>query len=253
MRPIVIVLILSVLASAPLFSQRKKKDNTGAAWLVKAGGGINESGGAWAERFGRHYWVGAGGAYQTEKLWQFGVSGRFFTGNNVKNVDEILNPILNPLGQIFAQSGTYADVTVSQRGWAVFGEVAKTLPVFKANHNSGLHVAAGAGYLSHWVHISNFNDDTPQLMGDFDKGYDQLSGGPALRQSIGYQFLAKNRRVNFNVSLELMQVYSQNYRGYHFGTGQFSDGSVWDFSYGIKAQWILPIYQQPRSQEYFYD
>ncbi len=73
-----------------------------------------------------------------------------------------------------------------------------------------------------------------------------------LKQSIGYQYMSVNRRINFRISFEVMEAFTTNYRKFSYATGQAVSGTNTDLVYGFRLEWILPIYNQP-STEYFYD
>ena len=205
-----------------------------------------------AQSFGDNFTVGVGTAYKTATNWRFGIDGQYMFSDNINNPEQILAPILTDRGFILNGIGNYASVSLLERGFFVTGEVGKTMEFWQANANSGPDFQLGLGYMMHWIEIKNAGNDSPQLLDEYAKGYDQLSGGICLRQSIGYTYLSNNRRVNFRLSFELMEAFTQNYRGYSYSTGQEVSGRNTDLLYGIRFQWMLPIYSTGQDT-YFYD
>ena len=143
-------------------------------------------------------------------------------------------------------------MSLLERGFFVTGELGKTLDFWQATPNSGPDFQIGAGYIMHWIEIKNAGNDAPQLLDEYTKGYDRLSGGLVLRQSVGYSYLSRNRRINFRLSFEIMEAFTQNYRGFDYSTGKEVSGNNTDLLYGVRFQWMLPIYTTA-SDTYYYD
>ncbi len=251
MKKTLTVLILFIGITA--FGQRPLKAPEGPAWLVMPSISLQYAGGDMAERFGQSYTAGMGIGYKTSDNWNFSLQGQFMFGSNVKNGAHLLDPVLSESGFLFNQTGEYATFTLDQRGAYGTFDVSKTIhDFFAANRNSGFNILLGAGYLAHWVKINNVGDDSPQVLDEYMKGYDELSGGFLLKQSIGYQYMSVNRRVNFRLSFEVMEAFTTNYRAFNYSTGKPVSGNFTDLVYGFRLEWILPIYSQPTSN-YFYD
>lgn len=243
-----ILALLLICASA----YGQKQDNPTPAWLIQPSVAWQVSGGDMAKYFGNNLTIGIGTAYKTQKNWRFGFDGQYLFGDNINNPGQILAPILTEKGFILNAGGNYASVSLLQRGFFVTGEVGKTLDFWQANPNSGPDFQLGAGYIMHWIEIKNAGNDSPQILDEYLKGYDRLSGGMVLRQSVGYTYLSRNHRVNFRLSFEVMEAFTQNYRGFDYSTGQEVSGRNTDLLYGIRFQWMLPIYTSA-SNTYYYD
>lgn len=245
--------ILTLFIAFTISAQRPRKAPEGPAWLVMPSVSLQYAGGDLADRFGQSYSAGMGIGYKTSNNWNFSLQGQFMFGTDVKNPAQLINPVLSESGFIFNQTGEYATFALDQRGAYGTFDISKTIPdFFAANRNSGFNILLGAGYLAHWVNINNVGDDSPQVLDEYMKGYDELSGGFLLKQSIGYQYMSVNRRINFRLSFEVMQAFTTNYRKFSYSTGRPSSGSMTDLVYGFRLEWILPIYSQP-SSDYFYD
>lgn len=242
-------LFFSILAQG----QRAGKAPEGDAWLVMPSIGLQFAGGDMAARFGQSYSAGLGVGYKTNNNWNYSVQAQFMFGTDVKDGAQLLNTALSPNGFIFNQTGNYATFALDQRGLYGSFDVSKTIPDFlAANSNSGVNILIGAGYLAHWININNVGDDSPQIIDDYAKGYDELTGGFMIKQSIGYQYLSADRRVNFRFSFEIMEAFTTNQRGFSYSTGRETGDQRLDLVYGFRLAWILPIYSQP-SNTYYYN
>lgn len=243
-----ILVIISTVISA---IGQKKGDPT-PAWLIQPSAAWQMPGGDLTKYFGNNLTIGIGAAYKTQNNWRFGFDGQYLFSDNIKDPQKILAPILTERGYILNGIGNYASVSLLERGFFVTGELGKTLSFWQANPNSGPDFQLGGGYIMHWIEIKNAGNDSPQLLDEYTKGYDRLSGGLVLRQSVGYTYLSRNRRVNFRLSFEVMEAFTRNYRGFDYSTGKEVSGNNTDLLYGFRFQWMLPIYTS-RSDTYFYD
>ncbi len=243
---IVLVIVLCKLAVG------QQKEQATPAWLIQPSIAWQSSDGDMASYFGNNLTIGLGAAYKTQKNWRFGIDGQYLFSDNIKNPELILAPLLTSRGYILNGIGNYASVSLLERGFFVTGELGKSFNFWQANANSGPDFQIGSGYLMHWIEIKNAGNDAPQLLDEYAKGYDRLSGGMVLRQSIGYTYLSSSRRVNMRLSLEIMQAFTRNYRGFDFSTGKEVSGNHTDWLYGIRFQWMLPIYSSG-SNTFYYD
>ncbi|AEV32660.1 hypothetical protein Oweho_1672 [Owenweeksia hongkongensis DSM 17368] len=248
------IILFTLLATASIvYGQRSQK--AASAWLIQPSYSYLFSGGDMENRFGDFMGVGLGVGYKTANNWIVSVDAQFTFGNNVKNVGPLLNTMLTKKGNILNETGNYGDIDVNQRGWLGSLDVSKTFNFLSVNPNSGINLLFGAGGLWHYINFNTPGKDIPQVMGEYDKGYDEMSGGFMLKQSIGYVYLSRNRRVNFKISFEIMEAFTTNYRKFSYSTGKPVTGTMNDFIYGFKAQWILPIYgtQSTGGNHYYYD
>ncbi|MDZ7847864.1 MAG: hypothetical protein U5L96_14520 [Owenweeksia sp.] len=181
------------------------------------------------------------------------MDGQYLFSDNINDAAQLLNPVLTANGFILNNIGNYASVSVLERGFYFTGELSKTLPFWQANSNSGPDILLGAGFLRHWIEIKNAGNDAPMLLDEYAKGYDHLSQGFLLKQSIGYRYLSRNRRVILRLSFEIMmQAFTTNLRGFDYSTGQSETGTNLDLLYGFRLQWILPLYGAS-NQTYYFD
>ena len=243
-----IILLLSNISA--LKAQISLKDSTAFAGLISASYSYQFSGGDLAYRYGNNSSIGPSFSIKTRSNWIFGVDFNFIFGNDVKLYNQIIKSVAPPNGNVISQEGSFADVKMFERGFFTSFKIGKIIPVFKSNPNSGLLILGSIGYLQHNIRIEVANNNTPQLMDDYARGYDRLSGGLAASEFIGYIYLSDRKLTNFFAGIEFTQGWTKSMRDYNFDTMQKDDSRKFDSFIGIKIGWIFPLYK--RSPEKFY-
>ncbi|GAB5538712.1 MAG: hypothetical protein Salg2KO_08150 [Salibacteraceae bacterium] len=243
-------IVFSVLGTS-VYAQRNVRDSTLSYFIVGVHGGAHVPFMDLQERFGFGGLVGAKISYKTKKNWTLGVYSSFLFGNRVKE-DTILKPLLTRQGDLINRDGEFADVFISQRGMLIGGEIGKIIRVGKANANSGLHLAVGAGFMQHKIFINQASERVPQLVGEYKKGYDRLTNGFMLSQSIGYSFFSNYRLVNFYVGLEIYEGFTQNRRTLNYDTGLRDNRQRLDIMSSVVLRWYFPVYKRQAKEFYFY-
>lgn len=206
--------------------------------MIIPAGGIHFPLGDVQQRYKLSYHIGGEFLYKHKSNWLWGVSGAFLFG---ENVDE--PGFMQSIFPIFSRDGSMPALSVGMRGMSFMAQGGKLIPLGKKpNRNSGLLIKMGIGYIQHKIYFSVRGDLTPQVNGDYIKGYDRLTDGVALSQFIGYMFLGNNRMINFMVGFEAIEGFTKNRRGYNYDTFQFDNGDKYDIFIGLKAGWIFGIY-----------
>ncbi|MEQ9262357.1 MAG: hypothetical protein RLP14_04250 [Owenweeksia sp.] len=246
-------LLLALLIIWGSVQAQDQKDKPNKVVLISPSAAIQFPGGDLEKTFGTNYTIGIGAGLKTNTNWIIDANFHFMFGREVKNREEILSPILSSRSNIFNQTGNYAQVNVFERGLYGVLEGTRVLSgLGGVNANSGPTLSLGVGYIYHWIEFDNLGNDTPQILDEYAKGYDQLRGGFLLKQSIGYLFLSKRRRINFKLSFEVLEAFTQNLRGINYSTGKNDTETHLDLIYGIRLNWYLPIYQKS-SDQFYYD
>lgn len=245
--------LLTFLALSGLSLSAQKSLQSTPAWLIQPSIAYLSSAGDMEYRFGKHLSVGLGAGYKTSENWTYSLDVQYSFGTQVKNIGSLLNTMLTENGNILNETGNYGQVDLNQRGLSASFDVSKTFNWLAVNPNSGINLLFGAGYLSHWINYNLPGQDVPQLMDEYKKGYDELSGGLMLKQSIGYTYMSSNRRINFRLSFEIMEAFTTNYRKFSYSTGREVSGKMNDLIYGFRFQWMLPIYGTSTNDPYYYD
>ncbi|MFZ4401587.1 MAG: hypothetical protein ACOYO1_16260 [Bacteroidales bacterium] len=245
---ILIVFFLNTLSN--LNAQISLKDSSAFAGLISLSYSFQFPGGDMAKTYGNNSSIGTSASIKTKANWILGADFNFIFGNDVKLYDQIVNSIAPADGNVIARDGTFTDIKMFERGFYTAIKLGKIIPVFKSNPNSGLLLMGSAGYLQHNIRIEVDNNNTPQLMDDYAKGYDRLSSGFAISEFIGYIYLSDRKLTNFFAGIEFTQGWTKSLRDYNFDTRQKDSNQKYDSFFGIKIGWIFPLYK--RSPEKFY-
>ncbi len=237
-----------------LFTLRAQTDfESKRALLIGANAAYSQIQGDWAEHFGDQFGIGATFGWKFRNNWLLTANGTFGFGGPINDQNAVLGTLLTDRGFLLNLNGNYATVTLYQRNVYGLIDLEKLLPFWNANVNSGPLMGLGAGYIWHWIRIDNAGNDSPVINGDYARGYDRFSQGPMLRQSLGYLYFSRNRRINFKLAFEFCQIFSRDQRGLYYPTGESISGSQTNFLYGLNLTWYIPIYQGGTQQEYYYD
>ena len=251
MRRIFFVAIFILLSSSQCLAQVNVRDSLTQGFLMGFGAGVHLPGGDLADKFGSSIELGFDTWYKTRGNWMLGLGGSYFFGDNIKIADQIVDGIATSSGQLIDLNGNYADYKFFERGFTVLASGGKIFNSFGHNPNSGLVILVGGGYIQHKIRIENAGQNLPQILDEYAKGYDRLSGGLLTRQFIGYMHAGNSKRLNFLVGFDFMQGFTENYRGVNFDTGQLANGIQSDYLYGLKFIWFIPIYDS-EAQTYYY-
>lgn len=204
-----------------------------------------------AQRFGANSALGFEALFKTKSNWLFGANYAYIFGNKVLE-NKLLQNLVNQQHYIIDGGGLESQIQITERGYGLFANVGKVISFKKPNPNSGLLVTLGLGYLQHKILIIDVNSQTPQIAGDYIKGYDRLSAGPALRQFVGYQYLGNRKLINFYAGLEFIEGFTKSKRAYNFDTRMIDNKQRQDILIGFKIGWIIPLYKKS-PQEFYYN
>ena len=86
---------------------------------------------------------------------------------------------------------------------------------------------------------------------DYNYGYDRLTRGIGLNQSLGYMFIGDSRIWNFYGGLDFSQSWSKNVRDVNFDTRMKDDTQHFDLYFGFKIAWVIPIYRSAPADFYY--
>jgi hypothetical protein len=240
------------LVASLVQAQVNVRDSSAQGVLFGIGSSLQWAGGDLADKFGFSVDLSFDTWYKTRSHWMFGAGASFFFGDDVRIGDQMVAGLTTSNGQLISLNGNYGDYKFFQRGFSLQANVGRVFTSWGHNANSGLLVLIGGGYLQHRVRIENAGQDIPQLLDDYEKGYDRLSGGPMARQFIGYLHAGSRRRINFIVGFDFLQGFTQDYRGFHFDTGQAVSGTQLDLMYGFRFIWFLPVYSGATETYYYH-
>lgn len=242
----VFVLFTAVLAG------QGPRDNSMPVLNISLTGGFHAPGGDLADRFTNHYHLGGAVEYIfSPSNIIIGAETEFYFGNRV--LEDPLENIRTPQGQLVANNRTLAENPLRQRGFFAGITVGKLFRMSSVNPKSGIRFTISAGMLQHHIRIQ----DDPMapvaaIREAYKKGYDRLTNGFALNEFIGYQYLSRDRRINFYAGFVLGQGFTQSRRSYDFDTMQANTENRLDLNFGFKLGWTLPFYIGETGDEILY-
>ncbi|MFN5665506.1 MAG: hypothetical protein ACK461_10040 [Bacteroidota bacterium] len=211
----------------------------------------NEPGGELLRRFGAFHGAGGGLLLKTKRNLVYAADATYYFGENIKENSIFFN-LTNSSGFITNTGGFPAEITVNMRGFAFSGKFGKIFPLTPFNLNSGIIVMLGAGMFAHHISIYSQRNDVAPLTEDMKKGYDRLTRGPALHQTIGYYFHSKNRFINFYAGFDFTQAFTQSVRGYNYDTRMPDTDQRTDLLWSFKFGWLIPMYLNIKEEKEFY-
>lgn len=213
--------------------------------ILQAGAhyGIQWPGGDLSARFGYNGFTGLQLDCSWPSGWTMGLQASLIFGKNVK--EDVLAFLRDENGLIYGYAGAPSTVLLRERGQYYGFHLGYFLGAKRASGQTrkGLMFQAGIGLIQHKIRIiSELNNEVLQLNAPYKQGYDRLSNGLGLRQSLGYRYLSANRRINFSVNLEAYQGFTQNRRNWNIDQMRMDTDQRLDLLFGIRINWILPFY-----------
>lgn len=247
-----LTIFLFLLSTLVLNAQDNSPQNTGAVLLLDFSYGVHLPGGDLADRFGLNFSPAVSVDYITDpNNWIFSLQGSFQFGSEVKT--DVLANLRTAEGFIIANDRTVADIQLRERGFYLGLGIGRLIGLSTGNYRSGIRIDLGAGLLQHQIRIQEDPVRTvAPLTGDYKKGYDRLTNGPALRQFIGYQVLSRDRRANLFAGIELIEGFTRSRRDYDFATQSADQSGRMDLLYGFRIGLSLPFYVGQDPGEIFY-
>lgn len=191
--------------------------------------------------------------YKTNNNWTIDMGFAYMFGGKIRNMMDILGPdMLTSNGDLIDGNGMKNTIRMDGRYWTVGVGVGKIIP-FDKWRNSGLWLRMYGGYFSHKVNISigdlTNQNEIPQLVGDYRKGYDQRAGGFCLSQFVGYLFMRKVRVRSFYAGVEISEIWTKGNRNYQFLLmGPPEKKAKFSLLLGLKVGWVIPFYEKRKIQ-----
>jgi hypothetical protein len=245
------LLILQFIVSQS-FSQVSIKDSAIVVPMFFANYSYQFPQGGLATRFGANSTIGGGFMIKTRSNWLFSAEGNYIFGSNVKNGDALFKNIATSDGYVIDANGYYSEIGFGETGFNILAKFGKLFPILSPNPNSGLVILGGGGFMQDKIRIHDGSGDTPQIDGDYSKGYDRLNNGWVATGTLGYLFLSDSRLINFFVGFEFVQAWTKYRRAFNFDTGKQDNSSLSTQFYGVNVKWMIPFYSRKPKNYYLY-
>lgn len=229
-------------------AQDEAKPNPGSIISFNIGLGGNIPLADLKNRYGNNLSFSLGSAYITKNNWIINGDFFYFYGENVK--EDVLFPLRTKNGDILGDDNQLAEVFGSEVGFFVGVGVGKLFP-FSPSSRSGLKVSLQGGILQHQIKFSDQRNSVAQIRAGRDLGYDRLSRGFSLKQTVAYKHLSNNKRLNFEFALDFIQGFTSEVRAINFDTGLPTMKDRLDMLIGARIVWVLPFYNGTETTIYY--
>ncbi len=248
MRQLLSILLFFFFIGSLLSQEEERKENF---FGLGFNYGIDFAAGELSDRFGQNFHAGLSLELFKSKLnGVLRFEGLLFFGDNVR--EDVISKYRTTSGAILGNNGEYADVFLRERG-VYLGILANKIVIpSKKNSHSGLALGLGLGVLQHNIRLQVDTENAPQFSNDYAKGYDRHTIGPALKQNISFLHIGKNKAINYEIALSIIEGLTQNSRAIDFDLGTKPEGRRMDILIGLDIKWILPIKDQQEPGEIYY-
>lgn len=234
------MLAVFFLLSGQLTAQEEPLKPVGGAVIDPGFGlGANVPAGDLSARYGSNLNFSVSPSLITDKNWILQGDFIYLFGNQVK--EDVLAPLRNTSGYIPGDDSQLADVILRQRGLYIGAGAGKLFPL-RSQNRSGIKALVSGGILQHGIRFVDERNSVAQLRVGRSKGYDRLTRGFALKETIGYKLMTRNGRMNFELNFDFIQGFTSEVRAYNFDTGLPTIKSRVDLLFGIRLVWNLPFY-----------
>jgi len=251
MKTVNLIFAFVLLWNCTLAQNNDDPIDTESAMLIAPIVSVQIPGANLADRFGVGYLMGLSLDYKFGKNWYVGGEGGFLFGTQVKETNHI-EQTLAQNGMVITDEGFLDGVNLNLRGGIAKVNVGKSIFFKAAKPSNGILFKLGAGYMQHKILIDVNKKNTPQLSGQYAKGYDRFSNGLLLSQYIGLIRLDKGKFVNVTLGFEITEGFTRNARPYDFYLEQKLTEKRVDLMYGVKFTWMIPVYIGKSSSSQYY-
>lgn len=241
-----------LLVLLPKLHSQTKSDSIYSAFAFTGTYGYQIPGGDLAKRFGNNSNAGVGFWYKSHQNFIFNVQWTYLFGEHLLETG-ILDSISTTDGYVIDKEGKTADIRQFQRGFTLSASAGKVFGGFLSpNVNSGIMLMGGIGMLQHKIRIIDNGSRSPQLAGDYLKGYDRLTSGVAFSEFLGYWYMGKKRYINFYAGFEAVQGLTKSRRSWDYDLMRADTENRTDLLWGFRVGWTIPIAYRNSSNLYYH-
>ena len=242
------LLIITCLISSMIMAQEIEKKSD---ILFSINHTLQIPAGDLANRFGYNSDISLSILYKTPNNYSINLEGGFLFGSQVKE-DNLFESINGENGFLISQNGEIPIIRFFERGAHFDVSFGKYFELPSKQHESGILLSIGAGYMYHKIFIETIVTELPQLNQELLKGYDRLCGGPLIKQFIGYYYFGGNSNIRFFTGIEAIQGFTKDLREYNYTTQTYVDENRIDQLFGLKFGFIVPIKKRNTGKYYYY-
>ena len=179
------------------------------------------------------------------------LEGLILFSNNYRG-ESPLRSILNDNGTITNIHGDQTLFTLGMRGMQFQIKGGYIISKYSHNPNSGITLSAGAGFFQSKYWIDQRGQNTPQIMGEYVKGYDKMSNGFALTQFIGYTYFHNKNFLNVYAGIEFTEAWTKDRRVWDFALNRKNDTKYNEIMTAFKVGFMIPFIRREAEGKYYY-
>jgi len=178
----------------------------------------------------------------------FSINGGYMFKDTIKQTG-VLNDIEKD-GFLIDGEGQIVNVFLFQRGFTISGKVSKKIAIGSAKNY--LQASFGGGFMQHKILLYSEEFALPQVQGEYEKGYDQLSNGFMLEESLLFMHQPTRKSYILFAGLRALQGFTQNRRSYNFDIMGPNTTKRQDFSIGFQFGISILFNRKVPQDFYFY-
>ncbi len=243
----------TLLTSINVHSQSQTVDNIlpvdGYMLTGSIGLGAQIPGGDLKDRYGSNLNFSIAASYINKSNWFVTPEFQYLYGDVVK--EDVVKSFRTKEGFLLGDDKQLAEVKFRERGIFIGASVGKIFRISQM-HRSGISFAVGGGILAHQIVFSDNGNALAQIRVGRSIGYDRLSRGPALKQSLGYKLFSRDRKLNLEIAFDFTQGFTKEVRAINFDTGLPTLSKRLDLLHGIRIMWTFPYYGGGSEATIFY-
>lgn len=187
--------------------------------------------------------------FHTPKL-TVGGDFHYYFGRRIK-IDAMDN-LRDDYGQIIGSNTQAATVVQRMRGIRIGVHFSKIYDLSSTPSVSGIESGITVGYLQHWIRLQDDSETAAQLLGEYEKGYDRLTGGIYLEPHLAYTYMSADGRINIKGGVKFNIAFTRSLRKYNYDTGMPDTDARLDGFYTLFINYSLPIYFRGRNASQYY-
>jgi len=265
---ILLILLIIVFSQEKIFSQ-KDKHNHNTKYITNDSSRTNKkflhtnillfSGGFGenyalcdlSDKFGFNSNLNLTFNFYSQKGLLLGLDFNYIFGRDLKGeAANLFDNISTSNGQLINMYGEYSQYYLAERGFFAGVKVGYFHKITR-NRANKLFSTLSLGFFQHKIHISVDGNNTPQIQGEYAKGYDHLTNGAASKLFLGYAYLPIYSPINFYVGFEFYYSRTRNRRALNFNTRTTETKLRNDCLIGINAGWFIPLYKRDVKKYYY--
>ncbi len=246
------ILCLAFFGNLSLTAKYKDSSNIGTpAIVLKFGTGYYYGLGDLGKRFPQFSTLPAGFFYRSPRNLIFGIEYNRFLGNQYK-LDSLYGGIMGPSLQILDKNGFPAVIRYYMRGYSFQGYVGKAFKISPRSKYGQIQANIGGGIMQHYIKMRFDKGILPQLEGNYYEGYDRLTNGFMITQSLYYQY-NNAQSLSFYCGINMVESFTKNQRNWDYGTMRKDNANRKDNYFGFAAGILIPIQIKSSNNTEYYD